>query len=80
LEFVKKWPDKPAMRVQAGRGVMIQEATVDLNDLGAAGTQLIDALRNENLKNVIGTQLDDDQMKSGKKIYGVIHILVGTKY
>jgi hypothetical protein len=80
LEFVKKWPDKPAMRVQPGRGVVIVLAVVDLNNLGAAGTKLIDALKHGGLKDVSGLQLDDDQMKQAKRLYGVIHVFVGSKY
>lgn len=80
FEIVKRWHDKPNMRIQSGRGVVVQVASVDLTTLGKAGTQLIEVLRDENLKNVEGIQFDDDRMKTFKRIYGVLHILVGTKF
>jgi|SRR5580700_2149689 myosin heavy subunit len=79
LEFGKQLRNKPRMRIATGRGVMIQLATVDVDTLGSAAGKLIDALKDENLKNVSGYGLDDEEMKNGKKIYGVIHIFVGTK-
>jgi hypothetical protein len=79
FEQGRSFPGKPFMRMQAGRGVSINIAISDATKLGVSARALKDALVAEQLRNVEEQDLSTSMMDDGKKIYGVVHISVGTR-
>ncbi len=71
---------KPFMLTQNSlRGISIQVASADLKILKKPAESLFSALKSEGLKNASWCEINDADMKSETKIYGVIHIFIGTK-
>lgn len=79
LEFIKRFGNKPAMRIAPAHGIIVNVPTLDGTNLGLAGDALADALKGENLRGVDDQQLSADMMTAEKKIYGVVHLTVGLK-
>jgi hypothetical protein len=80
LEFGSNFSGKPFMRNKVAQGVLVEIALKDRGALQAPTVAVVAALMAENIKNVHGILLTDAQMKDQSNIYGVIHIIVGTRY
>lgn len=79
FEQGRSFPSKPFMRVQPARGIAVNIAIADGTRLSVAARALADALMTEQLRDVEEQDLDGSMMEAGKKIYGVVHITVGTR-
>lgn len=81
LEFGTVLVGRPATRPMIAQGVLIEYANKDRNTLRVPATALADVLATvERLRNVHLVELSDQDMKNNADIYGVIHIIVGTRY
>lgn len=80
FEVGSNFAGKPFMRNRVAQGVLVEIALRDQNALQAPTLAVVAALVAENIKNVHGILLTDAQMKDQANIYGVIHIVVGTRY
>ena len=69
---------KPFVLQQSIEGISIQVAKADLKILKKPAESLVSALKEE-LKNISFREISNDDMKSETKIYGVIHIYIGSR-
>jgi hypothetical protein len=80
LRIVKSIPGKPNVGVENRLGISVVLAKTDFADLQKPAEALIYALRAEDLKNVTGVPLSDDDMNKSLQKFGLIHVFIGSRW